>query len=897
MSGSSTPPAWLTALARVVVGRTPWAEIALGDLSEEFAGVEESRGRVLATCWLLGQITGLAFQRATLGMTRVLRARINRGQPRGDGFVRALVRELRLGVRMWRSQKLVAAAVIVTLALGLGATTVAFAMARALLLRPFSFPDSDRIALIWQPSTSNDLYPESSVSRAEFQDWRAQSTTFETLAAFAWNEANVSDGTRPERVRGFQVSGGFFETFRLAPSAGRFLDRSDETAGRSLAVISDGFWRSHFGGRQDVIGRALRIDGDAFEIIGVAPAPFDFPMGAQFWVALPMGPDALAHRDHRTLTVIGRLATGRSFDNASSEMSQIHRHIAAAFPKEEDGVSIRVVTLARGMADIAAPEMLSLIGVASLVVLIIGCANVAGLLLARGWDRRREIAVRLALGGSRFRIVRQLIADGLVLGIIAVPLALVIAQVVLVSVKHSLPARIVPFVAGWTQIGVDAGVALFTTAAAVVATVLLGLFTALQASRPAIAETLHEGGRSSTVGKRRLLARRVFVAAELALALPLLVVGALTGLGAMKMSTGWQGYDPSGVESMSVALPDGPYARPDTRRQFAEQLIDRARVLPGVRAVATINVVPTTTASVMRAIDIDGQPPRESNRYPEVAYRVTSPQYFAVMGIPLVAGRGFGDADRAETLPVAMVSRAMAAHFWPGENPIGRRVRVVDPDEPDALWMTIVGTTADIIDDWFDRRNVPMLYVPMTQRPSYSVTLVTKSEGDPALLAPAFRRVLAAVDPDVAEYLVISMVQSQQERTSGLRSIGTMMVGLGILALVLSAIGIYSLMAYVVSQRRHEIGLRMALGATRGGVVRLMFGQSGRLAFFGLGIGLGLTAFVGLAAERALFGLVALEPALVIVVTVLLATVAVLATVVPAQHAARIDPATALRLE
>jgi putative ABC transport system permease protein len=422
--------------------------------------------------------------------------------------------------------------------------------------------------------------------------------------------------------------------------------------------------------------------------------------------------------------------------------------------------------------------------------------------------------------------------------------------------------------------------------------VLLGLLPALQVSKPDLTQALREGGRSVAGSLSRQRVRRLVVMAELALALPLLVAAGLAASGGLRFATGPQGYDPRGVLAMQTTLPP-TYATPDARRQFAERLIEESSRWPGVDAAATANLIPTSDSNSVRAIEIDGRPVADPSHRPVVMYRIVSSRYFDVMSIPILRGRAFGADDRADGQPVAVISQSLAERYWPNEDPIGRRIHT--PTDTGSGWMTVVGISGDIIDDWFNRRNAPALYVPMTQRPSFTVTLVTHTGGDAAALAPGVRAALRRVDANQPPTIITTLVQSLHDRTIGLQMIGVMMGVVGAIALVLAAIGIYSLMAYDISQRRQEIGVRMALGATRGDVVRFTVGHAGRLAGIGLGIGLILGIGAGKVVEGALFGVVSLGAPLLAGITLVLAVTVLLACVVPARSASRVDPATALQ--
>ena len=872
----------------------PSRDIELGDLHEEHAILARERSRLAAAAWYWGQTCVLAAQ-TLLDTARSAGRACLSFLSGGDRPTRTLLQEVRFAIRALRRQKLVTAAVVVTIALGLGANATAISMFRVLVWHPFPFDNVDRLVTIAETSPANS-YPLESVAPANFVDWRRQTDRLDRMAALLWWDVNFSGGDEPERVHGFRVSPAMFDALEIRPAAGRLLIESDEADGAPrVVVLGDGLWHRRFGGRPDAVGRTIQVDGQPYEVVGIAPPGFNFPMGAELWGALQLTPEFVAERKERSLTVIGHLRPGASFRDAEAQIAVVAARLKQVYPAEDGDYGVRMQTLAAGMTDPWNPAIIGMIQAGALMVLLIGSANIANLLIACGYDRQREIAVRLALGGSRGRLVRQLLIESALMGGVAVPVSLAVSWFVLRAVKGALPVHVLGFVPGWENLGVDSGVIGVTVAGAIGAAVLFGLFPALQTSKPELTQALREGGRTMSAGRSRQRMRRTFVIAELALALPLLVAAGLAASGAFRFANGAQGYDPHGVELMATTLTKTVYADDTARRQFAERLVDASRRTPGVVSAAAINSAPTSNSSASRAIDVEGHPAPDAAHRPEVMYRVVSPQYFETLRIPVTRGRDFTSADRSDSQPVAIVSHAMAERFWPGESPIGRRVKVVDVAT--SPWMTIVGESGDIIDDWFDRRNSPAVYVPMTQRPSFAITLVARTAGDPAALAAGLRRALLAADPNQPASLVTTLSQSLHDRTAGLKMISTMMAGLGGLALVLAAVGIYSLMAYYVSQRHHEMGVRMALGASRREVVRLILTQSGKLSAVGLTIGVVLAIGCARLVTGVLFGIVSLDPAMLGGLTLALAVTALVACAVPARRAARIDPAAAIRGE
>jgi putative ABC transport system permease protein len=544
------------------------------------------------------------------------------------------------------------------------------------------------------------------------------------------------------------------------------------------------------------------------------------------------------------------------------------------------------------MMDIALMPILSMWQASAVFVLLIACANVASLLLARGAERHREMAIRLAIGASRGRVVRELLLESIVLALIAVPAALAVAWVSLKLVVGYMPAKIVKYVAGWNQMDVDVRLVGFTAGLALLTAIVFGLVPALQASRSRMSETLKDGARGATAGASRLRLRRGLVVGEIALALPLLVAATMSVLTVRQFLNGPQGFNPDGLLTMRLQLPDARYKKPETQSRFAHDVVERLRALPGVQTAAAINVMPASDNNWGRSIEIDGKPNPDPSNPPSVDYRAATPDFFAALQTPIKSGRAFTEQDREDTQPVVIVNEALARKYWPNENPVGKRMRI--GKEP---WMTVVGTCGDHIHGWFERRNYPTLYRPFRQAPTQTMALAVRTSGDPTALAAAARGALRAVDPEQPVFDVQSMRQSLHDRTIGLQYIGGVMFVFGGLALLLAVVGVYGVMAFMVAQRTHEIGVRMALGATRQDVLRLTVRQTGSLTAIGVALGVVLSVLLGRLIEAALFGLASNDVRITGGLAAVLISAALLAGYVPARRAASIDPTVALRGE
>jgi putative ABC transport system permease protein len=806
--------------------------------------------------------------------------------------MRTLGLELRHTSRSIRKRPGLAAIVVVTLALGLGANAAIFSIIDALVLRPFTMRDVDRITLL-SYTRPDDLDRREAVSPADFLDWKTQADVFERLAAFEWWDANLVGRDEPEKVQGFLVSADFFAVLGVEPGAGRSFRPEEETVGEHRRVIlGHSLWQRRFASDATIIGRSIDIDGQQYEVVGIAPAGFDFPMGAQLWA--PLAPDAKTAANRRALsyTVLGRLAPGRTLQDAKAQMAMIGERLERSYPETNRGREARVYTLAEGMMDIGLGPILSMWQASACFVLLIACANVASLLLARGAERQREMAVRLAIGASRARIVREMMLESVLLGLAAVPAALVVAWASLKLLVSFMPAKIARFVAGWYQIDVDGRLAVFTLILAVAAGIVFGLVPALQASRASLAASLKDGGRSSTVGSGRLRLRRTLVVGEIALSLPLLVASALSVITVQRFLNGPQGYQPNGVLTMQVVLSPGRYLDGDSHRRFATEAVDRLRVLPGVESAAAINIMPAFGGNSGRAIEIDGRPNPDPANPPRVDYRVSTPDVFDVLQLPILQGRGFTQADREDTQPVAIVSQSLAERYWPGVDPLGKRIKIAD-----GPWLTVVGISGDVIHDWFARRNYPTLYRPFQQAPTGSMALLLRASRDPASLASHARLAIRAVGPAQPIFDLRPMTDSIRERTLGLQYIGAIMLVFGGIALVLAVVGVYGVMAHMVAQRTHEIGVRLALGATERDVVHLTISQTGTLTAIGVGIGVVLSLALSRLIEAGLLGVASSDVRVIAGLATVLVAAGLAAGYIPARRAAAIDPTTALRSE
>jgi putative ABC transport system permease protein len=882
---------WLVTLA---VGNGEWADCILGDLHEEYVRKLETHPR-RAVMWYWAHALRLAARYSIQRCSERFGWRSDRSidvpARHGDSIMRTIGLETRHALRALLKRPGTTAIVVVTLALCLGANAAIFAIIDSLVIRPFHYPNADRVAFPVQTLPDGTDDRRETVSPANFLDWRREITTIEHLSAFVYWDVNLVGHDEPERLQGFRVSSGFWDVLGVRPVSGRAFTLEEETFGRHrVAVVGHGLWQRRFGGDPSIVGRAISVNGEQYEVVGIAPPGFDFPMGSQLWVPLAFDAQTAALRGRRFLTVIGRLAAGRTHDDAHAELATVAQRLAQEHPDANRGRGARVYTLTDGMMDQGLGPILSMWQASALFVLLIGCANIANLLLARAAERERELAVRLAIGASRTRVVRQLLIESVLLALISVPGALVAAYGGLKVLVAYMPARIARFVPGWHDIDVDGRLVLITVVLASVTAIVFGLLPALHSSRPRIAESLKSGGRSVTAGRQRL--RRTLVIAEVALALPLMVAAGLSAVGVNRFLNGPQGYNPESVLTMKAVLSEGRYPDAAAWRRFTDQAVERLAAIPGVEAAAAANLIPSFSTGSSRVIEIEGQAAADPSNRPSVHYRVATPRMFEVLQLPIIQGRGFSTADLPASQPVAVISQSMARRHWPGGDPIGRRFRIAGGE-----WLTVVGICGDVIHDWFDRNNQAMMYRPYAQAPTGFMALIVRTSSDPKHTVADALSAMKLVDTAQPVFDVMTYREVMKERTLGLQYVAAIMSTFGLFALVLAVVGVYSVMAFMVAQRTHEIGVRMALGATQSDVLKLTVGQAGRLTAVGVVVGSLLAIALGRLIEAGLLGIVSSDYRMIAGFGAMIVAAALLAGYVPARRAATIEPNVALRTE
>ena len=803
-------------------------------------------------------------------------------------------RDLSFGVRSLGKSPGFTAFVVLSLALGIGANTAIFTMLRALVLQPLPYPEPWGLVKLWESAIWQGQSTYTSVSAPNLKDWREQNRVFEDIAAFGVEGASLTHRDGAIRLVAAQVEPGVFPIMRIDPLLGRtFLPEEGVPGAHRVAVLSHGLWERSFGGDPAVVGRNVAINGAACTVVGVMPPGFRFPprSPAELWTPLAFGEPWHADRGSHWVQVIARLKPGVSWTAAQLEMNEIGRRLEKQYPLTNATRGVRVVPLhpetVRGTA-----QIMLVLGGAVGFVLLLACANVAHLVLARAAGRRRELGVRMALGAGRWRIVRLLTMESLLLaaagGVAGFFGGRWCLDAILAFSRHQLPAGV--------TVEPDASTIWFCAFASLFSALLAGLAPALRVSRIDLQSAVKEAASSTGTALRRN--RSALMVWEVALAL-VLAVGALLLVRSLRMLNHFDlGFQPERVLTMKVELPEIRYPKPADSVTFYNALLEQVRTIPGVSQAGAVNFLPVQFCCANLAFTIQGRADAAPGHEPSAELRVISPGYFQTMGIPLVAGRYLNEGDRAGGQHVVLISWQTAERYFPNENPVGSSIRF-GTKVREGDWMTIAGIVGDVRDRGVYRPASTVIYQPHTQSdwPWRGVSLVLRSHLEPAALTATMRRLVREKDPDAAVYLVKTMESVVSDSVAGTRLLSRLLTIFGALALVLAVVGVYGVMSHLVSQRTHEIGVRMALGASRGEVLRLVLGRGLRNALTGVLLGLGLTVMAGFAIRHFLIGIRVVDFWTYLTAASGIVAVALAASLAPAWRASRVDPLVALRDE
>jgi len=888
------PPLLAERALELAVGDPDWRDAIVGDLREEFLLMARRHGLAYARRWYWAQAIGVAAHRAVARVTGTRRgthmAMPEPPEPRA-GWLALVWHDLHSAWRSLRHQPALSLTVVAMLALGLAANATIFAQADAVVLRPFRYPGVQRAAVIASDSHQR-FYDRESVAPGDFLDWREQSRdVFDRLAAIEWWDPQYLLDGPPQQLTGFRVSPELFEIVGEAPLLGRALIAADATGHTPAVVLGYEFWRRQFGGRTDVLGQQLRLAGVSHQVVGVMPASFRVPYGSDVWAPLALTPGAQAERARGYLTVVGRLAPGVTVAAAEQRLQAILVEQRRAFPDSHAKREVSVRTFTDGFGDEGAGPFIAVWQIAAFVLLLVACANVANLLLARNTEREREFSVRLALGASGGRLARQMLVEGALLAATATALAFPLAWAALGMVRSTFPDSIIRFVPGWSYLRLEPRTLLATSALAAGAVLLFAIAPAWRAARQNVASGLRMGNRQ-TDGAGRQRARGALAAAQIALTLALLVAAGLALSALYRVTEGPLGFNPANVLVGRVSLPEDRYRDPEARRQLVARVLARLQRLPSVQTAAATSVLPYSANDGSSSFWREDIPTRQVDAT-DVARRRATPSSFAALGIPLLAGRMISSGDRHDGVRVAMVSQALATKFWPGQSALGKRFRVAT----DGPLITVVGIVGEVTQDWLVDSLRPAFYVPFDQDPTRNFYVVLRTVTDPIQLAAGLRAAVQAEDPELPVVGLRTMEGVIEDRTVGLRFAGRSLGVIAVISGILAAVGIYSLMAFLMGRRTREMGVRMALGATSRDVVRLSCLQAMRLTLTGIVVGVVLSYFVGRGLEAAMFGVVSSSATLVALLAVVLTATALAASYVPARRVSRVDPTIALRSE
>ncbi|HEY9285305.1 MAG TPA: ABC transporter permease [Pyrinomonadaceae bacterium] len=813
-----------------------------------------------------------------------------------------LLQDLRYGVRMLAKKPGFTAVAVVTLALGIGANSAIFSVVNGLLLRPLPYRDSERLAIIWSHSPGANVVQDWP-SPGQYAAIKEQAASFEEIAIARGTSMNLAGQASAERVGIVQVSSNLFGVLGVRPALGRaFLPEEDAPGRPPAAILSHGLWQRRFGGDPNVINQTVTLNGQQGTVVGVMPADFSLgydvmpTVGAvqqpDLLLPLPLDEERRAAQGDENYNLLGRLKPGATVAQAQAELDLAVRRLEQQFPATyppDRRFSFSVRPLLEQVVGDVRPALLVLLGAVG-CVLLIACANVANLLLARATVREREMAIRAAMGAGRLRVVRQLLTESVVLSCAGGALGLLVAFWGLDALRALDPGNIPRL----QNVGMDARVLAFTFAVSMLTGVLFGLAPALRGSKINLNETLKEGGRGTVGGGHRRL-RNALVVSEVALSLVLLVGAGLLIRSFGRVQKVEPGFVPQGVLSMRLSSAGTSYAG-ERSLTFYEELLGRVRALPGVEAAGTASILPLGGGIGWGSITIEGYVPTTGQSQIQADQRTASEGYFEAMKVPLVAGRFFGAHDTKESAPVAIVDEHMARTYWPGADPVGKRIKRGGADG-DAPWLTVVGVVASVKQYALDADSRVTLYVPQRQSPSGTMYVVARTSGDPAAAAASVAREVRAMDASVPIYDIKTMEQRLSESLARRRFAMSALGLFALVALLLAAVGIYGVMSYSVAQRQHEIGIRMAMGAQRRDVVWLVVGQGMVLA--AAGVALGLAGALGLTRLMTglLFGVTATDPVTFGGVALLLGAATLLACYLPARRATKVDPMVALRYE
>ena len=810
--------------------------------------------------------------------------------------------DMRYGARMLLKSPGFTVVAVLTLALGIGANTAIFSVVNFVLLRPLEYANPDQLVMVWERNTKKG-WNESPTSFADFVDFRDNAKSVE-LVAFTDTNFNLTGGDQPERVAGLRVSANLFSLLGVNPARGRwFAPGEDKPGAGHVLILSYGLWQRSFGGNSNLVNRTVQLNGQSYTVVGVMPPTFKFPpafsatttseeliSNADLWVPLTTD-DVPLIRNIRNLKMIGRLKAGVAPQQAQAEINSIASRLAREYPDVNAGLESVVIPLHEQIVGDVRAALLILLG-AVVLVLLIACANIANLLLSKATARHKEIAIRTALGANRGRLLRQLLTESTLLGLLGGVFGFLVAYAgskTLVSFgSFSIPQL--------TDFSFDMKVPLFALVVSLLTSLIFGLAPAIDASNPNLNEALKEGGRSSSGGATRARLRNGLVIAEIALAVVLVTAAGLMLRSFVRLQGANSGLNPHNLITLELELPDVRYHAAQQQTLFQQQLLQRVGSLPGVQNAATVDNLPFSGNAFNTSFTIEGRPTGPTTETPRAYYRVISPDYFPAIGIELHKGNQFTDRDTAEQPGVAIVNETAAQRYWPGVDPLGKRIKRGRPESKNP-WLTVIGIVSGSRQLSLKEGSQPEIYVPYLQNPGLTFTLVARTASDPRSLTGALRKEVLSADREIPAVNIKLMEELISNSVAKERFYVLLLAVFAALALILAAVGVYGVMSYSVTLRTRDIGIRMALGARPVDIFKHIVGQALLLGLIGLGVGIVLAIASTRVMSSLLYGINATDPLTLAITSLVLLAVALLASYLPARRATRVDPLVTLRYE
>jgi putative ABC transport system permease protein len=803
------------------------------------------------------------------------------------------LQDLRYAARMLAKNPGFTAVAVIALALGIGANTAIFSVVNTVLLRPLPYKDPEQLVMVWEDATKHG-YPRDTPTAANYIDWRDQNSVFSGMAAIDEINLNLTNAGDPERLKGRRVSANLFALLGVEPQLGRVFNAAEDQPGaQHVAVLSHRLWQRRFGGDANIVNKTLTLDGEAYTVTGVMPARFEFPeKDVEIWVPIAFDAREAANRNRHYLEVVARLKPGVTLEQAQTEMTTIGARLQQQYPQTNTDIGVAVTSLHEHLVGDIKPALLILLGAVGLVLLI-ACANVANLLLARAAIRQKEIALRVALGARRWRLLRQFLTESVLLATIGGTLGLAIAFGGLLLLRSFIPENI----SQAREITLDLKVLGFTLLVSILTGLIFGLAPAIQAVRMNQSETLKEGGRDSVTGRSGKRLRGLLVTAEVAVSLVLLIAAGLLINSFLRLRNTDPGFRVDHLLTMKVELPYPKYEQAQRRNEFFNNVVQRVQSIAGVRSAAVTVNLPLYRQGNSISIQIAGRSEPPPGQEPIIVTRMISPGYFETMGIPLVSGRQLTDHDTEKSPNVVVISETMARRYWPGEDAIGKRIaagRVTS----DADWIQVIGVVKDVHQFELSADPKPQMYLSYRQAEFFwPEDLVVRTDVDPASLAATVRNAVWEIDKEQPVSNIRTMEDILADSIARQRFSMLLLGVFAGVALLLAAVGIYGVMSYSVAQRTHEIGIRMALGAQTSAVLKLAVGYGLKLVVAGVVIGLVAAFVLTRLMSTLLFGITATDPATFALISLLLIAVAAIASYIPARRATKVDPLIALRYE